>query len=198
MIKKIHTTDRTETALITAIQSGNEAAYKQVYLQYYDRLCRYVFSLANNQEQAEDIVQETLLGVWEKRAQLNIKTSLSAYLYQVTRNKYIDLLRKKSHQNDYLAQLHLEAIMVIENEEAHIRAERLAALHKAINELPPKRKEIFVLSKMQNLKYREIAEQLNISERTVESQIRKAFIFLREKLLVTVPYLEILIWYHLK
>jgi len=196
--KKNNIKEWEDTALLAAMQADDEEAYRELYLRYYERLCRYIFSLSANRAQAEDIVQEVMLQFWKKRHKSQIHTSISAYLYQSVRNKYIDALKKNRHHNTYLAQLQLNAIVEIENEAATVRAERLAALHQAIAALPTKRKEVFILSKMQHLKYKEIAEQLDISERTVEAHIRKALIFLRERLLVYGPYLQMLIWYSMK
>lgn len=171
-----------EASLINDLKSGHQPSFSIIYKRYYNKLCRYVYSMSNNNGIAEDIVQQTLLDLWEKRDKLVIRSSLNAYLYRCARNKFFDHIKKENRQNSSIEQLRVEAILEVENLDAEIKERRLVAIENIIASLPKKRKEIFILNKFKNYKYREIATLQNISVRTVESQIRKALITIRKEM----------------
>ncbi len=180
--------DIPDKELIIAIKKGDKEAYSKLYLAYCTKLCKYIYSLSPNYKQAEDIVQDTLLDIWTRRDELNIKTSLNNYLYRSVHNKFINLYRKDMRRQSFLDGLYLdglytEAIVELDSLEQDNKEVRLSALQKIIDKLPQKRKEIFILSKLNNYKYREIAEMRNISERTVETQIRIAMMTVREEMM---------------
>ena len=166
--------------VIIAIKNGDKDAYNQLYITYYNNLCKYIYSLSPDYKQAEDIVQDMLIDIWVKRDKLNIKTSLNNYLYRAAHNKFINLYKKNRRKQSSIDQLHVEAIVELEGLEKDSKEARLIALENAIEQLPPKRKDIFTLSKLKNYKYKEIATMRNISVSTVESQIRKAMITIRK------------------
>ncbi|WP_303316526.1 sigma-70 family RNA polymerase sigma factor [Flavivirga abyssicola] len=166
--------------LVKRLRLGDKDAYTQIYKIYYAKLCRYVYSLSNNASLAEDIVQEQLMHLWLKRETHTI-ISLNAYLYRSVYNKYISFCNAEKRQLSLKEKLRMEAIIEVESSEGAVNQERLNALKNIIDNLPQKRKEIFILSKLKNYEYKEIASMKNISERTVESQIRKALITIRHE-----------------
>ncbi|TMM55798.1 RNA polymerase sigma-70 factor [Maribacter algarum] len=168
--------------MIKALIKGNKLSFSMIYHAYHNQLCRFVYSFSMDKALAEDIVQQTFIDLWEKRDSLKIHTSLNAYLYRCVKNKYLKHIKKVDRQTSLIEELRLQAVVEIEELDRDIKEKRISAIEGLIETLPPKRKEIFILNKFQNYKYREIAEMQNISERTVESQIRKALITIREEL----------------
>jgi len=171
-----------ETALISSLKKGDQNAFSEIYSIYYSKLCRYIYSLSNGSpKNVEDIVQDTLLDLWKRREKISNTSSLNAYLYTSARNFFIDSCRKENRKRTLMDELRVEAIMEFELCDNEMINLRKATLQKLIAKLPKKRREIFILNKLENYKYREIAKMRNISERTVESHIRKALITLREE-----------------
>ncbi|WP_346883873.1 RNA polymerase sigma-70 factor [uncultured Algibacter sp.] len=172
-------TDRT---LIAAIKNGDKNAYKKIYLTHYQDLCAYINGYSNDVQTAEDIVQNVLLKFWEQRHDIEIHTSLKGFLFKSTYYAYIDSYKKKKRINEKLETIRFTILNDMLEDDNDLKQRRLLALRHAIDELPKRCKEIFVLSKFEGLKYKEIAEQLDISINTVESQIGKAFKVLRKKM----------------
>ena len=170
-----------EKKLILGIQTGNEAAYKAVYLHYYEPLCIYVLSFTSDRTIAEDIVQDVFLKLWTKRETLRPDGSLKGYLYRLTYNAFVDIYRKNK-QLDIELQLFKRACLtelIEENKEQYQL--RLEKVQKAVEELPPRCKEVFILCKQRRMRYKEIAEKLDISIKTVENQMGKALSLIRKK-----------------
>lgn len=170
------------TVLIEGLRKGDEAAYVYLVEHYHQRLCVYASSLIRNDLIAEDIVQNVFVQIWEKRKNLNPDFSIENYLYKSVHNKFIDQYRK----GKALMALELKYITALEsvieeNDESHLQ-DMMGILSHHIQELPPKCKQIFILSKKEGLTNIEISEYLNISKKTVEGQISKAFGILREKM----------------
>ena len=169
-----------EMEFLEAIRRGEETAYRAVYLHYYGLLCSYVLSHGCQRSEAEDVVQEALLRLWTKRGSLRTDGSLNAYLYRMAYHEYIDRYRKDRRLQDQLEAIRHESLQeLVEDEEVY--RDRLQQVWEAIAELPPKCREIFMLAKQQGLKYKEIAQRLNISIKTVENQMGRALKFIREK-----------------
>lgn len=171
-----------ETYFISELKKGREKAYKHLFKLYYSELCNYASILSGSDEIAKDIVQHTLIKIWEKRMLLNINTSLKGYLLKAVYNYFIDTQRKKKKEGHMLQLLKQEALLeYIETSSEEIENMHLL-IDQEIDQLPKKCKNIFVLAKKKGLKYKEIAQKLNISVKTVERQMNIALKKIRKKL----------------
>lgn len=157
------------------IQKGDGSALRQLFDLYYKTLSIYIVQFTNNMEDAEDIAQSTFVKLWEKRNKINITTSLKSYLFRSAYNSYMDQIRKEKRKDLMIAELKYQALTATIDEDSSKEEERVNKIKEVVNDLPDKCKEILLLSKSEGLKYKEIAERLGISIKTVESQIRIAF-----------------------
>ncbi|MFA6769523.1 MAG: RNA polymerase sigma-70 factor [Parabacteroides sp.] len=152
--------------------------FERVFKDLYRPLCLYALRFVSSTDDAEDIVQQAFADVWEKNIHKEAITDVKAYMFRAVHNRSIS----SAAQVSTIGQLYeLPADLEDSTEEERIyQSERDARLWNAIDALPPERKKVFLLSKCDGLKYQEIADQLNISVKTVENQIGKALKFLRE------------------
>ena len=171
---------------------GDITAFEMLFRTYYQPLCRYAYSFLQDKEGAEEIVQSTFLMVWEKRDTLAIRTSVKPYLYAMVRNACLNVLKhekiKQKHAGEELAVADRSydsvSQMVASNElEYKIKA--------ALERLPEQCRMVFKLSRFEELKYAEIAEQLNISVKTVENHMGKALKIMREQLKDYLPLIMV-------
>ncbi|GAA3594080.1 RNA polymerase sigma-70 factor [Flavivirga amylovorans] len=163
------------------LKSGDEKAYDFLMDSFYTKLCSYARSLTNDREKAEDIVQNVMVTIWTNRKKINYNTSIRNYLYKSVYNEFIAQF-KKNAKVIYLEKKYIEAIdLVIDNE--HLDIDTLMQIvNKEINNLPSKCKEVFLLNKKEGLTHIEISEYLNISVKTIEGHITRAFKILNKKL----------------
>lgn len=170
------------SVLIEALRNGDEKAYAYLIDTYHHKLCVYANSLVKNIYSAEDIVQNVFIKVWEQRTRLKSDHTLKSFLYKLVYNEFIDLYRKNqslfSLEKSYYDALN--SIVFEDDSESFQRV--LNVVNKEIQNLPPKCKEVFILSKKEGLTNIEIAEHLEVSVKTVEAQITKAFSILRTSL----------------
>jgi RNA polymerase sigma-70 factor (ECF subfamily) len=141
---------------------------------------RAAFKMVKDEAVSEDLVQEVILKYLKKEESISIKVKLSTYLHRAVTNQAIDYLRKEKkivRLSIEDQQLHEEETIKTEEQEYLERRVKLA-----LAELPEKCKEVFIMAKIQDMKYKEIAEELGVSIKTVENQMGKAFKMLREKL----------------
>jgi len=174
--------------LIKGLKEGDKSAYKFLFTEHYIDLCNYIYNLSKNRVLAEDLVQEVFIKLWEKRTTLNIKTSIKSYLYKASHNQFLQHIRKEKNRFDVIerSKLDLLSLVYIEDESTtNLYAEKLDTL---INDLPPKCKTVFLKSKIENKKYKEIAQEMNISVKTVENHIGKALRILRESSLTIIIF----------
>ena len=167
-----------EQKLIQGLRKGTAKAYRHLFSEYYNWLCNYVFNLCNDRPLAQDIVQEALIALWQKRKTLIITTSLKSYLFKTCHNQFLLYIRNQKVQFDTLDKIRWDVVseVALEDDLYDFRMERLNML---IDQLPPRCKEIFIQNKLQKKKYREIALDMGISVKTVENQMSKALHFLR-------------------
>lgn len=155
------------------------AEFERNFRDLYRPLCMFALRFTERVDDAEDIVQQAFADVWDKNSSNNVVIgNLKSYLYQAVRNRSLSLITQSSEvvqATDILPDLEDTS-----EEEQMYRSERDAHLWEIIDELPPERKKIFLLSKRDGLKYQEIADELNISIKTVENQMGKALKALRE------------------
>jgi RNA polymerase sigma-70 factor (family 1) len=161
--------------------SGDSKAYYFLMEFYYQSLCAYAQSLCKDHDFAEDIVQNVFVKMWDKRKKINPDLSIKSYLYKSVYNEFIDQYRKNKLVV-YLEKKYFEAIDLV----VDIESEELEGLIKLMNaeieNLPSKCREIFLMNKKEGLTHTEISEYLNLSIKTVEGHITRAFKILTEKL----------------
>lgn len=173
-----------EMVLADEIRNGNSCAFASLFDTYYVPLCEYAYRFCNgDQELTEDIVQEVFARIWERRADWAPKVSVKAYLFRSVHNQAITNLRKVRHETamndvveDTTQATDLTPIEAIHNDELDQRIQR------AIHNLPERRREILTLRMIHELSYKEIADTLEISVNTVDTQLRRALKSLREDL----------------
>ncbi|RKR09009.1 RNA polymerase sigma-70 factor (ECF subfamily) [Flavobacterium sp. 81] len=161
--------------LIESLKNGDERAYTYLIDMYHHKLCVYANSLVKNVYSAEDIVQNVFIKVWEQRTRLKSDHAIKSFLYKLVYNEFIDLYRKNqslfSLEKSYYDALN--SIVLEDDSESLQRV--INVVNKEIQNLPPKCKEVFILSKKEGLTNIEIAEHLDVSIKAVEAQITKAF-----------------------
>jgi RNA polymerase sigma-70 factor (family 1) len=162
--------DHNEKHLINQIKMDNPQGLKDVYKTYYNPLFVFAQSYLRDTELARDIVQMTFIKVWEKRHELNPELPLTPYLFQIIRNRCINEIK---YQNAIKRQVKVSSNQIDTDDPLSrlIQCEKIGMLTKIISELPVKCREIFELSRFSGLKYHEIAEKLQISVKTVETQM---------------------------
>ena len=171
-----------ELTRIEAIKEGNIKEFESLFREFYKPLFIHANRILQDGAEAEEIVQDLFFNIWKNRQNLNINVSASSYLYSAVRNNSLQFIKRKKIKGkyeDYLKgqdHLSIEPIEYIKYNELHTR------LHKVMNDLPDRCQQIFKLNRFQGLKYQEIADQLEISIKTVEANMSKALKHLRKNL----------------
>jgi RNA polymerase sigma-70 factor (ECF subfamily) len=155
------------------LAQGDEAAFKALYEYYSPRLFQFAYAIIHSRETAEEIVADVFLQIWQKRVRVGSLENFNWYVHITTRNISYSYYRKTSRRNRFdFDEAVLSYYQVHANpEEILISQEILHVINQAINELPSKCKLIFKLVKEDNLKYREVAELLSLTHKTVENQM---------------------------
>ena len=170
------------TQFIEALKLGDSKAYTILVDIYHHKLCIYADSLINDQKAAEDIVQNVFIRTWKKRDQLKSDFEIKSFLYKSVYNEFIDEYRKQKMVVP-LEKKYIDALTTfVENEDEYGLEQKIKLVKGEIQKLPPKCKEIFMLSKQDGLTNLEIAEYKEVSIKSVEAHITKAFNILRESI----------------
>lgn len=161
-------------------KQGDKKVFKYLFEAYYPRLCSFAFKYMQNDQAGEDIVQEVLSDLWQRRQSVHIKTSLKSFLYTSVKNRCLNQISKQITYEKKLSE-HKGFGSESMDDYNYIEEEVHANLHKAINSLPEKAREVVLLS-MHETPNLDIVEELNISVNTVKSNKRRAYKMLREML----------------
>ncbi len=145
-------------------------------------MCHFARQFLNDSELAEETVQDMFVKIWEKRESLNIETSVKHYFFRSVRNHCLNQIQHEKIKKQYAKVVLESANHEISPEQYFIEVDLVKRIEASIEALPPKRKEIFRLSREQGMKYKDIAETLNISVKTVEAQMGLALKHLRDEL----------------
>lgn len=173
-----------------AIRAGDQRAYESLFRAHYAALCGFAHKLLGDRDMAEEVVQNIYVQLWEKRDSIGVATSAKSYLYTATRNACLNHLDHLKVRNRFAEAVQAMPVAQADDAAAELELQELQArLHHAIDQLPERCREVFVLSRFESLKYDEIAQRLAISPRTVEVQIGKALKFLRDHLRDLLPLL---------
>jgi len=163
-------------------------------MEHYPALFRYAYTMVHDGIMAEEMVHQVFLKILEKKVPLNIHTSLKAYLYRSVNNECLNYIKHQKIKNDFEVQTIKAMSNKTESPLAKLQYRELEQrLKKAINELPEQCRTIFQMSRFEELKYAEIAKQLDLSVKTVETQMSRALKKLRVQLADYLPAILIML-----
>ena len=185
-------TNPDHNTLINQLISENEEGYVLLVELYYKKLLVYAYSLCSDYAQAQDIVQNVFLRVWERRGNLMVKQSVSGLLHRAVYNEFIDTVRKNkpSYPLDELYWSTLNS--VVDEANNQLLEDKITLVKKEVQHLPTKCKQVFLLSKRDGLTNVEIATYLNVSIKTVEYQIAHAYKVIRKRAEVKIKKLVLM------
>jgi len=175
--------DCTDDELIALMKADSQEAYTVIYDRYKALLFRHAYKKTGNADEAQDVLQDVFLALWNKRELVAEDHNLSGYLYTAIRNKILNLFAQKQVRSKYEASLLSFSVGGNVVTDYLIRERQLTEIiNQEISAMPKKMREIFLLSRREHLKNKEIAELLNISEHTVATQLKRALKLLRMRL----------------
>lgn len=167
----------------------SKSDFEQIFNEHYSNLCAYANNFLKDIEASEEVVQEVFFKMWINRDSLEITSSLQSYLFRAVRNSSLNLIKHVNIREDY--KVHNERVIQMEEkslEDQVIVSELEEKIRKTIDALPIERRKIFIMSRYDGLKYKEIAEKLGISIKTVENQMGSALKYLRKELADYMPW----------
>lgn len=185
----------TDDELLQLMKRHDSKAFEAIYFRYEMPLLKYALQVMGNKEDAADIIQEIFVSLWNRREVIHFDHSLKAWLYQAVRFQRAKVIRRHERKDALIQEL-VDLSNDAEWNNPHVRLEQrelVANLQKTISHMPVKMKEVFVLSRGEQLSHREISHRMNIAESTVKKQVQKALRFIREKSLVDFIFLLLLI-----
>jgi len=190
-----------EKLLFEKMRGGNEAAFKVIYNKYVPRLYYFIREYISQEDLVENIIQDTLLTLWDKKAGLSDDTNLAAYLFTVAKNNCLYKLRSLKYSKNLFDSTDIGTLELKANLDAldsfDTSALTFHEIEKIINdtlkELPPQCGFVFKLSRFEDKKYKEIANELNISVKAVEAHISKALKLFRTNLKDYLPLVAFLL-----
>lgn len=164
-----------EQQLLSLLQQGDQQAFTALYHLYSERIYLNLLGMLKSAPLAEELLQEIFVLLWEKRETIAVHTSFPSYLLRVAQNKAIDFFRKARRNRQLYEQLRQAALEQYHDpEESHYYKEHEALLIKALETLPPQRRQVFEYCKLQGKSYQEVSELMSISTSTVNDHIVKA------------------------
>jgi RNA polymerase sigma-70 factor (ECF subfamily) len=177
-----------EQFLINGLKQKDKDVFDLVFTFYYSGLCAYANRYVNNPEAAEDLVQDVFVSLWLSDCFLQVNTSLKSFFFTCVKNRALDYLRHESVKGKYAKRFKKDTEVILPDEMWEFTEPELREIiHTAIQKLPPRTREIFILNRFDGVSNDQIAESLNISKRTVEVQISNALKVLRKELKDCLP-----------
>ena len=174
-------TTKSNKELLELIRNDDMVAFYQLYERYSRRLYGFVLRFIKLDSEAEEIVQEVFIKIWESREKIDIYSSFESFLFTIAYNATISQFRKKTSEKKYLE--HLKSIQQVENAPDLIEEiqynELSEKVHSLLNEITPRQREIFRLSREQGLTHDEISKKLDISTNTVKKHISNTLAYLK-------------------
>ena len=172
-----------DLVLFGQVKNGELSSYEIIFKKYFKELYRFAFSYVRDAVIAEEMAQEVFLYIWEKRNQIEIQTTLKTYLYSAVKNKCLNYIKLELPKQQSMADVSEVMLSAGSQKIDEGENEKLKKyIQQAVDSLPKKCRKIFILSRNAGLTYEEIAEELNLSKKTVENQMGIALKKLREAL----------------
>jgi RNA polymerase sigma-70 factor (ECF subfamily) len=170
-----------EPALLSRIGAGDEQAFSQVVARYTSVIYAHLLIYLKDAQRAEEITQDIFMSIWRNREKLPGMENFPGYVYVITRNKVLTVIKEKVFATTEPPEDLLESLLTTPGSSLELK-ELLQALHKGIDLLPNRRKEVFRLSRLEYMSYDDIAAHFNISKNAVKQHITEALVFLRHYL----------------
>lgn len=184
----------TDSQLLDLVKTGDESAFAEIYERYWTVMYVHVLKMLGDEDDSKDLIQELFTSLWLKGAQIEFSTNLSGYLYISARNKVINMIRQNKIRKDYLSSLAEFGAQTSNTTLEQLNVRDLhTAFEREVQSLPYKMRQIFELSRKQNLSHKEIALSLDISDKTVKKQISNALKIIRLRLNVLITPIGICI-----
>jgi len=175
--------DKLVKRLVLRLKEGDSAAFEKLFCQYHQKVFNFALKMLHSKMEAEGVVQNTFVKIWENRSSLDETHSFHGYLFKIAQNDIYNHFRKRLNEKYYREYLLEYAEKLESSLEEKINLNELEVIVEEImSNLPERRREIFLLSRNEGLTYKEIGLKLNITENTVDTQIRKALDFFRQHL----------------
>jgi RNA polymerase sigma-70 factor (ECF subfamily) len=172
-----------DSGLIERLKNRDEAAFEEVFKENFKSLHSYAIALLKDETVAEEMVQNVFFKLWERQEQITISGSIRAYLYRAVHNESLNHLKHMKIRRDHQLYVSHRGEERVDGGAKKVQLKELQEeLHQALNELPEQCRTVFQLSRFEELRYREIADKLQISVKTVESHMGKALKLLRARL----------------
>jgi len=175
-----------EKVLVEKLRQGDEMAFEVIFHRTKGKLKGFLVKVLPVGEDVESILQEIYLKIWSSRKSIKTNRSFETYLFAIARNMVVDVMRKRFHKQKYLeelcSQLKEEGNDCLDGDQILQYSELEKKIYGIIEQLPDQRQIIFRLNRIDGLTYKEIARKLDISENTVDSQMRNALAFLRKEM----------------
>jgi RNA polymerase sigma-70 factor (ECF subfamily) len=175
----------TDLQLVDLLKKDDSDAFSEIYSRYAVLLVGFASSKLFDLEDSRDIIHDVFVKLWQERKQLKVDRDLKAYLFKLTRYRIVDKIRKNITRQEYAAMLNSLAVSYGVTIEQEIAAKEMAQIiETSLNKLSPRVKEVYLLSREENLSVAEIADKLQVSEQTVKNQLSTALKHLRASLAV--------------
>lgn len=176
---RLHTPDE---QLIQQMAEGDRLAFTELYRRYWEDLFITAAKALRGQKEAEDVVQDVFVSLWDRRNELNLQGSFAAYLHTSVRYKCIHYIEKNITRRDYLVQLADVGVSSSSpNAEINLQLKEMQqAINSTVAKMPPKMQEVYKLSRQEHLSYKEISDCMNISVETVKKHIQHALRLIRK------------------
>lgn len=168
--------------LFFRIKQGDKQSFEELFRAYYKPLCLFAHKYVYDEDDCEEIVQTFFLKLWEQRSKISINTSVKSYLFSSIRNRCFNYIKHQKIKQEYQSEVMYAEKSKRNDSYEFTEIDLVEKINKSIQSLPNRRREIFILSREHGLKYKEIAEKMGISIKTVETQMGSALKDLREKL----------------
>ncbi|SEW43329.1 RNA polymerase sigma-70 factor, ECF subfamily [Chitinophaga sp. YR573] len=161
--------------LLLLLKKGDDTAFTEIYARYWEKMATYAIRLIKSETEGADIVQEIFVSLWNRRETIEVKGTLISYLIKATRNLSLRYIEKNISTNNFLERLsdNMKGISLTIDDQISVK-QLQDEIDNAINKLPLKMREIYVLSRYEQLSHKEIAQKLGIAETTVKKQISNA------------------------
>lgn len=173
----------TDIDLVNLMKSGNQPAFTIIYNRYWRLLYGHIYKMLRDEDEAKDILQDVFSGLWLNPEKIPETLNFAGYLYTIARNNVLNAIRKNKYKNNYLESLAQYITESTEETLQYIDARDLmAVIDKEIAALPPRMRQVFEMSRKENLSHKEIGKLLGTSDETVKKQINKSLKIIRYNL----------------